>query len=67
MWLSRDKGISFMDDIYLWNKKPNFNGTSYYGTALYAFCLREFKKITGIYLKSGECRKIKSIKIELED
>lgn len=57
-WLSRDSLGVCQDQIYLWGEEPS---------ALYEFCADNFKQITGIYLKPGELRKIKSINIELEE
>ena len=65
-YLSRDR-----DGICFWRDKPQFINSVYYKRKernfVYGFCRKDFEEITGIHLKPGELRKIKSIKIKLEE
>ena len=71
-YLSRDK-IESWETIHLWNHKPEFIDGAYHiyknrvFKFCYGFCRKDFEKITGIHLKPGELRKVKSIKIKLEE
>ena len=72
-WLTRDEGGSTA--VELWRGKPRADkdlfGDGIYGapnaSSLSYFCPAELKKVTGITLKSGEIRRVKSINIVLED
>ncbi len=68
LWLARDKGIYKSDWICMYDGKPKWNDEcdEYYDDGMHKFRYKDFRNITGITLKPGECRKIKSIKIELE-
>ncbi len=68
LWLARDKDSYNSDWITMYEKKPEWNNEyqKYGSDEIHVFWYKDFKSITGITLKPGECRKIKSIKIELE-
>ncbi len=65
-WLTRDKDKD--SDIEFWNKEPKLYKGRYIGKNkgfVYYFCPAIFKSVTSVFLKPGEIRKVKSIKIEL--
>jgi len=61
LWLQRSY---FGGTVYLYNSVNAPNDTSGRGL-LYDFCPAKFKHLTGISLKPGDVREVKSIKIEL--
>ena len=67
MWLTRDKDGYGARRIVLRDRKPSFISDCFWVKGgVCEFCLKLFKKHTGISLKPGECRKIESIKITLK-
>ncbi len=77
LWLTRDREEEEKPDYDLWMAKPllrerdesrfwidDYRKSIF--TLLFRFCPEPFEKVTGIKIKPGEIRKVKSIKIELE-
>ena len=68
-WLARDKMNEWKDDkIWLYSKKPkNYNEYPEAWAAEFCvmdFCEEGFKKISGITIKPGECRKFRLVEVE---
>ena len=67
LWLARHKNRKGWPLILLYSCKPEiaYKGVYQMSGQMATFCKKEFEQTTGILLKPGERRKIKSIKIEV--
>lgn len=58
-WLALDNNEYFNGAVFLYSRKPELFDGNYVGKSERAFCAEDFKKITGITIKTGECRKFR--------
>lgn len=63
-WLAVDDAYISSDMIWVYPKKPKYIDKIWEGMCVEKFCNDMFKRLTGIAIKPGECRKFRLVEVE---
>ena len=66
LWITRDKGGGYSGEVVLWQCKPVFDREDEMwlsdpadnGSHIMSFRNKDFKKLTNLKIKRGECRRV---------